>query len=197
METRVIFTIALIIKGWTRKMFIRWVEKGLINQVVKEVDQAGLYSSVSWWWVHQVCPALTCLASLPRPCQRGWSAGHWVCKWHQTEWTSQWNLGQSCDPVRWREMEQWANRNLLKPRKDKCQVLHLETKEHLQHYRPLTDSLRSISAGEGLRGWLDMSWQCALAAKETNNVLGCIIRNWDSRSRKGEEVLCLALWAFI
>lgn len=55
-------------------------------------------------------------------------------------------------------MQEWANRNLLKLRKYKCQVLHLETNELLQQCRPLTDLLRSISAEGELRDWVDISW---------------------------------------
>uniref|UniRef100_K7EY01 Reverse transcriptase domain-containing protein n=1 Tax=Pelodiscus sinensis TaxID=13735 RepID=K7EY01_PELSI len=72
--------------------------------------------------------------------------------------------------------------------KDKCRVLHLGWKNPKHYYRLGTNWLSSSSAQKDLgitvNEKLDMSQQCALLAKKTNGILGCIRRSISSRSRE-------------
>ncbi|CAM5102982.1 unnamed protein product [Eretmochelys imbricata] len=84
------------------------------------------------------------------------------------------------------KLEDWSKRN-LRFKKDKCRVLHLGWKNPMHHYRLGTKWLGSSSSEKDLEVTvdekLDMSQQCALVAKKTNGILGCIGRGIASRLR--------------
>ncbi|KFP26144.1 hypothetical protein N325_05939, partial [Colius striatus] len=85
-------------------------------------------------------------------------------------------------------LESWAERNLMRFNKDKCRVLHLGRNNPLHQYRLGTDLMKSSSAerdvGVLLDNKLTMSQQCALMAKTSNGILGCIKKSVASRSRE-------------
>ncbi|KFV83968.1 hypothetical protein N308_07849, partial [Struthio camelus australis] len=84
-------------------------------------------------------------------------------------------------------LESWAERNLMKFNKGKCKVLHLGRNNPMHQDRLGSDLLESSSAEKDLAVLVDklnMSQQCALVAKKTNGLLGCIRQNVASRSRE-------------
>jgi len=85
-------------------------------------------------------------------------------------------------------LESWAERNLMKYNKRKCRVLHLGRHNPMHHYRLGADLLESSSLKRHLcvlvGDRLTMSQQCALVAKKTKGILGCIKRSVASRSRE-------------
>ncbi|PKU44391.1 hypothetical protein llap_5334 [Limosa lapponica baueri] len=70
---------------------------------------------------------------------------------------------------------------------DKCRVLHLWRNNPMHQYRLCVDLLENSSAERDLGVLVDiklpMSQQCALVAKKTNGILGCIKKSVASRSR--------------
>ncbi|GAB0208382.1 hypothetical protein GRJ2_003303900 [Grus japonensis] len=93
-------------------------------------------------------------------------------------------------------LEKWTDRNLMKFNK-KCKVLHLGRNNPRHKYMPWATQLESSSAEKNLGVLVDtklnMSQQCALAAKVANGILGCIRRSVASRSREVILPLCSAL----
>ncbi|CAM4533622.1 unnamed protein product [Caretta caretta] len=85
------------------------------------------------------------------------------------------------------KLEDWTKRNLMRFNKDKCRILHLGQKNPMHCYRQGTKWLGSSSAEKDLGviadKKLDMSQQCALVARKTSGIWGCIRRSIASRSR--------------
>ncbi|GAB0204796.1 mitochondrial enolase superfamily member 1 [Grus japonensis] len=94
-------------------------------------------------------------------------------------------------------LESWVERNQMKFIKGKCRVLHLGKNNPKHQYRLGADLLGSSSAEKDLGVLVDdklsMSQQCALMAKKTNGILGCIKKSVASRSREVILPLCSAL----
>jgi len=91
-----------------------------------------------------------------------------------------------------------AERYLMKFNKGKCRVLHLRRNNPMHQYRLRADLLESSSVERHLGVLVDdkltMSQQCALVAKKSNGILGCIRRSVASRSR---EVLLPLYYALV
>ncbi|KAK4832441.1 hypothetical protein QYF61_023165 [Mycteria americana] len=85
-------------------------------------------------------------------------------------------------------LEKWADKNLMKFNKEKLKVLHLGSNNSKHRYMVGVTQMESSLAEKAL--WvlvgtkLNMSHQCALAAKKVNGILGCIRRIIASRSRE-------------
>ncbi|KAK4816545.1 hypothetical protein QYF61_017746 [Mycteria americana] len=86
------------------------------------------------------------------------------------------------------KLEKWADRNLIKFNKGKCEVLHLRKNNPLYQYGLGTDQLESSCAEKALGILVDnklpTSHQYTLAAKKTNSILGCIRRRIATQSRE-------------
>ncbi|GAB0177311.1 mitochondrial enolase superfamily member 1 [Grus japonensis] len=82
-------------------------------------------------------------------------------------------------------LETWPGRNLVKFNKGKCRVLHLGRNSPMHQYMLGAAQLESSFAEKDLGVLMDntmnVSQQCALAAKKANGVLGCIRRSVASR----------------
>ncbi|CAM5136637.1 unnamed protein product, partial [Eretmochelys imbricata] len=93
--------------------------------------------------------------------------------------------GVQSDPDK---LEDWAKRNLMRFKKDKCRVLHLGQKNPMQCYRLGTNWLSGSSAemdlGITVDEKMDMGQQRAFVVKKANGILGCISRSIASRSRE-------------
>jgi len=85
-------------------------------------------------------------------------------------------------------LESWAQRNLMKFKKDKCKVLHLGRNNPTHQYRLGADLLESSSVVTNLGVLVDdkltMNQQCALVTKKAKGILGCIMKIVASRSRE-------------
>ncbi|GAB0203078.1 mitochondrial enolase superfamily member 1 [Grus japonensis] len=82
---------------------------------------------------------------------------------------------------------EWANKNLMKFSKDKCKVLHLGKHNPGVQHRLGSTWLESSSVerhmGVLVDSKLNMSEQCAAAAKKANRMLGCINNRITSRDK--------------
>ncbi|GAB0183557.1 hypothetical protein GRJ2_000821000 [Grus japonensis] len=94
-------------------------------------------------------------------------------------------------------LEKWADRKLMKFSKVKCKVLHVGRSSPRHQYMLEADQLESSLAEKDLVVLLDtrlnMSQQCALAAKAANDILGRVRQSIISRSREGILPLCSTL----
>jgi len=94
-------------------------------------------------------------------------------------------------------LDRWANANCMSFKKAKCQVLHLDQNNPMQHYRLREEWLESCLAENKLRvlagSHLNMSHQCAQVAKKSNSILACIRNSVDRRSRDMIMSLCSTL----
>ncbi|GAB0208570.1 mitochondrial enolase superfamily member 1 [Grus japonensis] len=85
-------------------------------------------------------------------------------------------------------LEEWANKNLMKFNKDKCKVLHLGKHDPgVQHglgSTQLGSSSVERDLGVLVDNKLNMSEQCAAAAKKANRMLGCINKGITSRDKE-------------
>ncbi|GAB0209608.1 mitochondrial enolase superfamily member 1 [Grus japonensis] len=85
-------------------------------------------------------------------------------------------------------LEKWADRNLMKFNRGKCQVLPLRRNDPRHQYILGATQLEISLAEKALELLVDtklnMSQQCALATKAANSILGCIGRSVASRSRE-------------
>ncbi|KAK4816037.1 hypothetical protein QYF61_011027 [Mycteria americana] len=110
-----------------------------------------------------------------------------------SEFANHTKLGGAVDSLKGREalqrdldrLESWAIINHMKFNKNKCWILHLGRGNPGYMYKLGDERLESSPVERDLEVWVDgklnMSQQCALAAKTANSVLGCIkhsIANW-------------------
>ncbi|KAK4811356.1 hypothetical protein QYF61_027585 [Mycteria americana] len=115
------------------------------------------------------------------------------------------NLGGAVDSLEGQEalqkdldrLEHWAIINGMKFNKSKCWILHLGWSNAGHKYRLGEEWLESSPAERDLGVLVDsrlnMSQQCALAAKRANSILGCIKHSITSRSKEVIIPLYLAL----
>ncbi|PKU31042.1 hypothetical protein llap_18655 [Limosa lapponica baueri] len=96
-----------------------------------------------------------------------------------------------------RDLESWAERNLMKFNQGECRVLPLGRNNPLHQDRLGADLLESSSEENDLGALLDkrmaMSQQCALVDKKANGILGGIRKSVTSRLREVILPLCSAL----
>ncbi|KAK4815392.1 LOW QUALITY PROTEIN: hypothetical protein QYF61_001380, partial [Mycteria americana] len=89
-------------------------------------------------------------------------------------------------------LEHWAMINGMKFYKSKCQILHLgRSNAGTQEWLESSPAERGL--GELVDSRLNVSQQCALAARRANRILGCFKHSITSRPKEGIIPLCSAL----
>ncbi|GAB0180473.1 spindle and kinetochore-associated protein 3 [Grus japonensis] len=111
-------------------------------------------------------------------------------------------LGGAVDSVEWGEasqrdlgrLENWAITNCMRFNKGKCWILHLGRGNPGYTHRLGDETLETSHAERDLgvlvNSKLNVSQQCAQAARKANCILGCIKHGIASRSREGIVPLC-------
>ena len=93
--------------------------------------------------------------------------------------------------------EQWAQENLMRFNKAKCNVLHFGGNNPHHQYNLGDEGTEHIPAEKDLGvlvdGKLDTSKKCAPSAQKVNHTLGCIKRSVASRVREVILSICSAL----
>ena len=83
-------------------------------------------------------------------------------------------------------LEEWANKNLIKFNKDKCNVLHMGKQNPEVQHRPRSAWRGSSSVERDLGSqWTASSvCTCAAVAKKGSGMLGCINKDINSREKE-------------